>query len=211
MSSFTLVKNKNIKIQFRSRILKAEDHTVVLHATQLVEQAEKEAQKIVDEAKAAYENEKARGYEDGAEEGKATQAEKMMSAMIESVHYFSEVENKLVDIVISSTRKILNSFDDVELTKGIVRQALDKVRNESRITLRVYPQHADAVRAELKEITSNYANIGFIDVVADSHIPETACKVETEMGSVDTSVDLQLRALGNALANNFDSKVALSE
>ena len=211
MSGFTLVKNKNIKIQSHSRVLKAEDYAMVLQAADLVKQAEKEAQKIVDDAKAAYESEKARGYEDGSEEGKAKQSEKMIGAMIESVHYFSEVENKLVDIVMSSTKKILDSFDDVELTQGIVRQALDKVRNESKITLRVYPEHAEAVRTKLREITANYANIGFIDVVADSHIPETACKVETEMGSVDTSIDLQLRALRTALSNNFASQVALSE
>ena len=207
MSSFTLVKNKNIKIQSHSRVLKAEDYTVVLHAAQLIEQAEQEAQKIVADAQTAYENEKTRGYQDGSEEGRAKQAEKMMTAMIESVHYFSEVENKLVDIVMSSTKKILDGFDNIELTKGIVKQALDKVRNESKITLRVYPEHADEIRTELKEITANYTNIGFIDVVADSHIPENACKVETEMGSVETSVDLQLRALRTALANNFDSQV----
>ena len=211
MSSFTLVKNKSIKIQSHSRILKAKDYTMVLQAAQLVQQAEREAERIVNDAKAVYESEKARGYKDGSEEGKAKQSEKMMSAMIESVNYFSEVENKLVNIVMSSTKKILSSFDDVELTKGVVRQALDKVRNESKITLRVYPEHADEIRTKLKEITANYTNIGFIDVVADSHIPETACKVETEMGSVDTSVDLQLRALHAALSNNFDSQVALPE
>ena len=211
MSRFTLVQNDNIKIQSRGRVLKAEDYAMVLQAGQLVEQAEKEAQKIIDDAKAAYEKEKVRGYEDGSEEGKASQAEKMMSAMIESVHYFSEVENKLVNIVMLATKKILSNFDDAELTKGIVKQALDKVRNESKVTLRVSPEHADAVRAQLKEITANYANIGFIDVVSDSRIPETACKVETEMGSVDTSIDLQMQALRAALSNNFDSQAAISE
>ena len=211
MSRFTLVQNDNIKIQSRDRVLKAEDYVTVLKAGQIVEQAEKEAQKIIDDAKAAYEKEKVRGYQDGSEEGKASQAEKMMSAMIESVHYFSEVENKLVNIVMLATKKILSNFDDAELTKGIVKQALDKVRNESKVTLRVRPEHADAVRAQLKEITANYANIGFIDVVSDSRIPETACKVETEMGSVDTSIDLQMQALRAALSNNFDSQAAISE
>ena len=211
MSSFTLVKNKNFEIQSRSRVLKADDYAIALQAQQIVQQAEHEAQEILAAAKAVYESEKARGYQDGAAEGKATQAEKMMGTMIESVHYFSEVENKLVDIVMLATKKILSGFDDTELVKGVVRQALEKVRNESKITLRVYPDHADAVRAQLKEITANYANIGFIDVVADDRIPSTACKVETEMGSVDTSVDLQLKALSSALLNNFDSQASSSE
>ena len=211
MSSFTLVKNENFEIRSQSRILKADDYAVILQTSQLIEQAEKEAQKIIDDAKAVYEREKAHGYEDGSEEGRAAQAEKMMSAIIESVHYFSEVENKLVNIVMSATKKILSGFDDIELTKGIVGQALDKVRNESKITLRVFPEHADVVRSHLKEITANYSNIGFIDVVPDSSIPESACKVETEMGSVDTSVDLQLKALRDALLGNFDSPAEISE
>lgn len=211
MSSFILIKNENFEIRSQSRVLKAEDYATVLQAGQLVAQAEKEAQKIIDNAKAVYESEKIRGYQDGSEEGKAGQTEKMVSATIESVHYFSEVENKLVNIVMLATKKILSNFDEVELTKGIIKQALDKVRNESKITLRVSPEHADTVRAQLKEITANYANIGFIDVVADSHIPQTTCKVETEMGSVDTSIDLQLQALRTALSNNFDSQVAIPE
>lgn len=208
MSSFTLIKSQNLEIQSQSRVLKADDYAVVLAAEQLIAQARIEAKKIIDDARTAYENEKKRGYEDGAEEGKAAQAEKMMTAMIESVHYFSEVETKLVTIVISATKKILSGFDDIELTKGIVKQALDKVRNESKITLRVCPQHADTIRAQLKEITANYSNIGFIDVVADSRIDEAACRVETDMGSVDTSMDLQLKALHTALLNNFDSRTS---
>ena len=211
MSSFTLVKDENFEIRSQSRVLKADDYAVILQTEQLIEQTQKEAQKIIENAKAIYESEKARGYEDGSKEGKAAQAEKMMSAIIESVHYFSEVENKLVNIVMSATKKILSGFDDIELTKGIVGQALDKVRNESKITLRVFPEHADAVRSQLKEITANYSNIGFIDVVPDSRIPEAACKVETEMGSVDTSVDLQLNALQTALLGNFDSQTQISE
>ena len=211
MSSFTLVKDENFEIRSQSRVLKADDYAVILQTEQLIEQTQKEAQKIIENAKAIYESEKARGYEDGSKEGKAAQAEKMMSAIIESVHYFSEVENKLVNIVMSATKKILSGFDDIELTKGIVGQALDKVRNESKITLRVFPEHADAVRSQLKEITANYSNIGFIDVVPDSRIPEAACKVETEMGSVDTSVDLQLNALQTALLGNFDSQTQVSE
>ena len=211
MSSFTLIKNENLTLKARHRVLKAGDYAIVLEAKQLIAQAEKEAQKIIADAKAAYEAEKARGYQDGSEEGKATQAEKMMDTMIESVHYFSAVEAKLVDIVMSATQKILSGYDDIELAEGIVRQALNKVRNESKITLRVCPQHADEVRAHLKEITANYANIGFIDVVADDHIAATACKVETEMGSVDTSVDLQLKALRTALLSNFASQTPAAE
>ena len=207
MSCFTLVKNEHFEIKSQSRVLKADDYAVILKAEELVEQVRIEAQKIIDDAKAVYESEKARGYQDGSKEGKAAQAEKMMDAMIESVNYFSEVETKLVGIVMSATQKILSGYDDIELTKGIVKQALDKVRNESKITLRVCPQHADEIRRQLKDITANYSNIGFIDVVPDSRIPEAACRVETEMGSVDTNLDLQLQALQTALLNNFDSQV----
>ena len=105
MSRFTLIKNEHFEIKSQSRVLKAGDYTVILQAEELVEQVRTEAQKIIDDAKAVYESEKARGYQDGAKEGKAAQAEKMMNAMIESVNYFSEVENKLVTIVMAATKK----------------------------------------------------------------------------------------------------------
>ena len=211
MTAFTLIKDTNLKVEAGRRVLKAGEYALAIEAKRLVEQAEVASQKIITSAQAAYESEKARGYQDGCEEGKATQSEKMMAATMEVVQYFSAVEHKLVDIVMAATQKILSDFDDIELTKGIVGQALDKVRNESKITLRVCPQHADAIRAQLKAITANYRNIGFIDVVADSRIDPAACKVETEMGSVDTSMDLQLDALRTALLNNFGSQIQSSE
>ena len=211
MSSFTLIKNEKLKVIAGNQVLKADEYVTVLEAQQLVERVAEEAQKIIDDANAVYKSEKKRGYQDGCHEGKAAQAEKMMTATIAAVHYFSAVENKLVDIVMSATNKILSQFDDIELTKGIVRQALDKVRNESKITLRVCPQHVATIRTQLREITADYSNIGFIDVVADSRIDAAACKVETEMGSVDTSMDKQLQALRTALANNFGEPPDISE
>ena len=205
MGRFALIHPNKVVAPSDGKVLKSEDYAQWIEANQLIANAEARAQQILSDAKARYESEKKRGYQDGVAEGQKAQAEKMMDAMMESVNYFSKVENSLVDIVMSAVRKILSDFGDVELTQGVVKQALAKVRNESKISLHVSPEQADQVRTRLKEITADYTNIGFIDVVPDSQVPNTACKIETEMGSVDTNIEAQLEILRTALMNNFDT------
>lgn len=203
MGRFALINQNKAIVAPDSKVLKSEDYATLIKTNQLIANAEERAQQILADAEAVYKSEKERGYQDGVTAGQQAQAEKMMDVMMESVNYFSEVENRLVDIVMFAVKKVFSDFGDVKLTKGIVKQALAKVRNESKITLHVAPEHADTVRAKLKEITAEYTNIGFIDVVPDSQVPNAACKVETEMGSVDTSIETQLDILRTALKNNF--------
>lgn len=63
------------------------------------------------------------------------------------------------------------------------------------MTIRIPPSQIKMVKAKLNEILAEYKGVGFIDLVADQRLSTGDCIMESEIGVVDASVDLQIAAL----------------
>ena len=161
----------------------------------IIETAEKKAQQIIEASKTAYEQEKQRGYEDGIAESKVDQADQMLKVVSRTINYLSEVEKALADILMSGVKKIIGEFDQEELAVNLVRNALQHVRNEKQVTIRIPPSQLKMVKAKLNDILAEYKGVGFIDLVADQRLSTGDCIMESQIGVVDASVDLQITAL----------------
>lgn len=177
------------------KVLKAEDYAIYLEAQEIIESAKKQAEAIVAGANEAYEQEKQRGYQDGLDESKADQAEQMLKVVSRTINYLSDVEHSMADILLSGIRKIIGQFNQEELAVNLVRNALQHVRNEKQVTIRLAPSQYNMVKAQLNEILSDYKGVGFIDLVADQRLSTGDCIMESDIGVVDASVDVQLKAL----------------
>ena len=152
------------------------------------------------EAEKAYEERRQAGYEDGLMEGRMEQAEKMMETAMQAVEYIEGVEAKLVGVVTSAVRKIIGELDDRECTVRVVRNALNAVRSQQRVLIRVSPDDKDAVRSSLAAMISSAPNgATFLDVTADPRMKPGDCILECELGVVDASLETQLKAIEHAL------------
>lgn len=77
----------------------------------------------------------------------------------------------------------------------MVKNALQHVRNEKQVTIRIPPSQFKMVKARLNEILAEYKGVGFIDLVSDERLSTGDCIMESDIGVVDASVDLQIKAL----------------
>lgn len=188
------------------RILKAEDYSNYLEGQDLIQAARDEAARIVAEAQDAYEAERQRGYVDGLMEGKMEAAEQMMETVAKTVNYFETVEHRIADVVQSALRKILGSFDERDLVVRMVRGTLAVARNQRQVTLRVAPHLVETVRDRVDEIMADYPVIQFIDVAPDPRAKDGGCILESEIGVVDASLEVQLKAIKNALLRGFEQR-----
>jgi type III secretion protein L len=130
-------------------------------------------------------------------------AAQMMEITAKSVRKFSHFEEAILNIVMRSLRRVIGEIDDTELIRRIVTNALEVVRNQKRATLRVNPDQAPAVRKSVAEWTKKGSQIELMEVVADSRIGKEACLIETEIGTVDASLDVQLTAIRRVLSKAF--------
>lgn len=186
-----------------ARVIKGDDYLACLSGREIVEQAERRAREIVAAAEAVYEREKARGYEEGLREASERAAEQIMDTIGKTVGYFAGVEEQMVQLVLGAVRKILGELDDRELIVRVVHHALNVVRNQKQVILRVAPDQVDAVRDRLNEILVDYPGINFVDVAADGRLGRGGCILESDIGIVDASVEVQLEALRRSLVRSF--------
>ncbi|MDH5857336.1 HrpE/YscL family type III secretion apparatus protein [Lampropedia aestuarii] len=189
------------------RLLRAADMHALANSEALVAAATAQAQAIEAGAAQAYEAERQRGYQDGLMEAKMEQAEQMIENVGRTVDYFARVEGEVVDLVMSSVRKIMADFDDEARVLIVVRNALAVVRNQKKMTLRLQPNMVEKVRAHANELLADYPGVGYLDIVADARLQDQACILESEIGMVEASIEGQLAALEQAFRKVLGARV----
>lgn len=193
------IKEGTFDIDPSTKVVKAEDYSAYLKAQEIIDLANQKAAGIEEDARKAFEEEKKRGYEEGMEEGSQKMSELMIESIAKSVQNFEDFENDVIQVVDDAIRKILGELDDKELIGRIVRNALGMVRDQKRVTVIVNPSELDTVRPQLSDLLAQYPSINVIDITSDPRVKAGGCKLETEMGVVDASLDTQLDAIKKSL------------
>lgn len=188
------------------RIIKAGDVALLLEAQDILDQARERAANIILEAEKVYALRHAEGYQDGKAEGKLELAEKMMETVLSSVDFIEGIESNLVNIVGQAIRKIIGDLDDNDCIVRVVRTALGSVRNQQHVTIRVAPADAEAVSQDLAAmLQSSPDRTSFLDVLPDPRLEKGACLLESELGVLDASLEIQLKAMEKALQSRINT------
>ncbi len=193
-----------IKPSPETRIVRAGEYATLLSAVEILDYARAEAERIKKDAQTVYAEQKKKGYEDGITEGQLQQAEKMLETGLQAVEYLQGLERKIVEVVTIALRKIVGEMDEKELIVRIVRNALDQVRGRQRVLIRVSPEDEPYVREALAPmLTRVSAAQAMLDVVPDQRLTAGACMLESEMGVMDASLEVQLKAIESSLMSRI--------
>ncbi len=184
-----------------ARLLKAADYALLLEAESILDAARAEAEALRQQAVADCALEKERAYAQGMAEGKMEMAERMFSTISASVDYLENMETMVVELVMKALRKIIDDMDDRERVQSVVRKALGYVRSQKRVLLRISPEDAELLRDWLADLHKEFAGIGVLDTAVDPHLSRGDCILESELGLIDASLDVQLAGIRKAFAN----------
>jgi type III secretion protein L len=176
-------------------------------AKEMLEAARREAERIVGGAQAAFDAEKARGYEEGLMEARLEEADRMIENASRTVDYFAAIEQKIVGLVMQAVRRIIADFDETERVVAVVQSGLSVMRNQKQLTLRLAPEHHDSIKARAAELLERFPGVGMIDFMPDPRLKGDAAILESEMGVVEASVELQLKAIEQGFAKLLGSRV----
>ncbi|HIF6133790.1 TPA: SctL family type III secretion system stator protein VscL [Vibrio parahaemolyticus] len=206
MVSFVEIKTDNLQLAPGLKVLKAKDYVSYLDSQHLVEAANSKADSIIAKAQQAYETEKQRGYQDGLEQAKIENAQAMVATLARCNEYCLQVEHKMTNVVLDAVRKIIDTFDDVDTTISVVREALQLVSNQKQVILHVHPEQVVDVREKVAGVLSDFPEVGYVDVVADARLKNGGCILETEVGIIDASIDGQIQALKQAMVKQLSER-----
>jgi len=191
-------------------VVRAEDFATLVESSSLLEAARLEAEEVRRMALDAYLRERARGYEEGVMQAKQEQTERMIGLVSESIRYLEQFEHQLSSLVLESVKKILGSFSDTELLGKIVANALQIVRLQARVTVRVAPEHHAPLLAQVDDLRSGYPSIRLLEIQSDPHVAKGECVVDTEIGTVTTGIETQLEAITRGLSRVFAAGPGIS-
>jgi type III secretion apparatus protein, HrpE/YscL family len=186
-----------------AKVLKAAEYANFVQGEAILAQARAEAAAIVEQAKAHYEAEKARGYEEGLEEGKIEMTMTMLDSLSAGVNYIEGIETTMVELVMGAVSKIMEGFSDEERVIGMVRKSLNYVRSQKRVTLRVSIEEGEMVSARLEDLRAQFSGIDIIDIAPDSRMGRGDCILESEMGVINASLSTQLEGIRRAFSRRL--------
>ena len=111
-----------------------------------------------------------------------------------------EAERDLVRLSLAIARRILGRelAVDPDAIHGLVLGALEKIKSQEISRVRVHPAQEEAVRECLRETVTSA-----VEVIADQACEPGTVVLETERGSLDASVESQLREIERGLADRL--------
>ncbi len=204
-----LIEKPDYKLASDRRLVKASEVATVRTADEIIAAAEADAARIREEAKAAFEEEKKRGYEKGLADGKMEIAMQKLDLVDSSVKFMESVEGKMADIVMKALKSCVVEIGDSEMVVQIVRKTMKAViRTQRQVTVKVAPEMVASVKARVDALRAEYPTSETLDVVEDSRLKGPACILETEAGVADASVDTQLAAIERSLKRHLTGSKA---
>ncbi len=125
-----------------------------------------------------------------AQETRKKLAQLLTDFQRECEEYYSKVEAEIAKLALSIAAKILHREAQVDpmMVAGIVKVAVQKMQQNTKVSVRVRPEDA----AKWKAFFSANANM---QIVEDASLQPMGCVLETEAGSAVMSVDAQLQEI----------------
>jgi flagellar assembly protein FliH len=177
----------------------------------LVEGAQGEAESIRREA---YQ----KGYDEGHQEGMAA-ARAMMTAAADNLGRAAEalesaragvlagLEAELVGLVQAACDRVLGLPEAApqRLVKEVVVQAIARLLDLEKVTVRVSPKDVATLEEHRPEVLKRFTDLGRLNLVADQELKPGDCRVETPTAEVDATLDTRRRRVCEALSEALQS------
>lgn len=195
MASFVRRLSERPQTAPETRIIKRDEYLAAAEAAQVLADARAEAKAMLEQAEATFEARKEEGYQAGLSKAQEELADQIMTIVGNSVDYMAKAEDDIARTVMACMRKILGEFDDAELVIRVARGALQRMRGEPRVTLRVRPDVEAEVQARIGEVLAGAGNVGYLEVVGDEQMPRGGCRLESDAGVVDGGLERQLAVI----------------
>jgi flagellar assembly protein FliH len=164
---------------------------------------------------------KERGRLEGEDAGRRKQAEEAAQtlaqsrssivAAIESFaeerrEYFRHVEAEAVKLALAIARKVLHREAQMDpmLLRAVVRSAMDRLEETSKVTLRVPSPEAAGWERVFTEMPARERP----SVLADPRLQAGECVIESQMGTIELSVETQLEEIERGFFDLLHQRLA---
>lgn len=192
-------------------------NTILAQAQAQADQMLKEAAEKAEELKESAQQE---GYQRGLAEGKKSAREEIETQMQQKICAANQkaqhtiqlaeedqkealinAERQMIEIAMAIAEKIVS--DDFSSHKeaviDLVKKALEKVKNQSSITIKVADEDYERVLEARHSLQAQLDGQDKLTIVSDPLVGQGGCLIESESGTVDARLKTQFEALKKAM------------
>lgn len=124
-----------------------------------------------------------------------------MQVLIQSIpseltRVLSEAEPQLLDLALSIAKKIIQTevAQNPNVIAGVVHAALEQVQNQTIIAIHLNPDDVETLQPEFSD--------GRIELIPDSAVQRGGCRVETDLGELDATLETQWEMIERSMREN---------
>ncbi|GHT69929.1 flagellar assembly protein FliH [Spirochaetia bacterium] len=193
---------KSEEAQSLKQNAEAEAEKIIADAKQKAAELEEESHTAFEaEKKAAEEQGRIAGREEGFAEGKA-EADRLVErvqtvlerAQGQRAQILEETEQQIVDLVLLMTRKVVKIISETQkdVVRANVTAALQKVKGRGNIIIRVNLADVKLTTEHANNFIQKMEGVKGIQVAEDSTVDPGGCIIETDFGEIDARISGQL-------------------
>lgn len=158
-----------------------------------------------------YKKAQQEGYQAGLESAKQ-ECQKELNEALEQIKnllhslknlsesLYQEMEDNAAEVVFEAVSKIIGlAATDKQIAYNITREAIEQVKGRDRLIVRVSTKDYEVVKNALGYSGAGELLSKNLSVVADNLVQLGGCLIETEAGSLDARLEIQLQRLKETL------------
>lgn len=182
-----------------------EKEVVLAHqeAARILEEAREQARHILEEAQEEAERLRQEAEQKGFEQGLASWEERLLELKNAMDRALKDATPQIVQLSIRIAEKILRKHLEVnpDAIVPMVEEALATTRGYSGgfFLIRVHPEDVPALeraRERLVQLNPTWENL---QIVGDKSLSRGGCRIESDFGMIDATLETQLRAIEHLL------------
>ncbi len=174
-------------------------------ARRIIEQAGAQAEQILAQAHVDADTIREQARRQGRQEGLAEVTGLLAKARKDGEALRHQAVSSLVTLAVRVAEKVLGAEiqtrPEVVLTR--VLDALEQVAWCRRIVIRVHPEDLEILRERKEDLLARLPEAS-VDLVPDREITRGGCRIDSEAGEIDATLETQLAALERSLAESMD-------
>lgn len=198
-------RNGDLRIASPRTVLRASDVPLLADALTLRNRLQALHDEQAAQVDAAQAQARAAGHAQGLEEGRRAASDDVADTLnglaAAAARQHEATHAQVAALALEVVRKLLGRFAAPELLLALADTAAREMLPAQTWVLSVHPDRIDGVRAQLSAFAAEPANEALpFELRADPTCDLEACRIETELGSVDASLSAQLKRLAQAWA-----------
>lgn len=182
-----------------SKVVTREVIAASAEAMQILETAQKEASEMRASAEKVRNEAKEAGYREGFSRGAAQWAQAVKAAQNSLKAALEGAKPEVVRMALRVAEKVLRQKLETtpEAMLPMVDEALRSLQGQqqTRIVLRVHPADQKILEARRQHWLERHPGISGLQVVVDEEMSRGGCRIESEFGMVDATVETQIQVI----------------